>query len=127
MTANLAALSYLVAAVLFILALRGLSNPETSRQGNLFGMLGMAIAIGVTLTSHPPAGTGAWILVALGLVDAQREVERALPPIRDPVVVAVAGEGARSEDGKNGDRRGDGQGQSAEHGASMVAGVGICP
>ena len=67
MTANVAALLYLVSGVLFILALRGLSSPETSRQGNLFGMLGMAIAIGITLTSHPPAGTGAWILVALGV------------------------------------------------------------
>jgi NAD(P) transhydrogenase subunit beta len=67
MTANIAALLYLVAGVLFILALRGLSGPETSRQGNLFGMLGMAIAIGVTLTSHPPAGNVAWVLVALGI------------------------------------------------------------
>jgi NAD(P) transhydrogenase subunit beta len=67
MTANLTALLYLVAGVLFILALRGLSSPETSRQGNLFGMLGMAIAIGTTLASHPPAGVGAWILVALGM------------------------------------------------------------
>ena len=49
MTANLAALLYLVAGVLFILALRGLSSPETSRQGNLFGMIGMAIAIVTTL------------------------------------------------------------------------------
>src|SRR3954452_24872127 len=67
MTANTAALLYLAAGVLFILALRGLSSPVTSRQGNLFGMLGMAIAIGITLTAHPPAGTGAWILVALGI------------------------------------------------------------
>ena len=37
MSANLAALCYLVAAALFILALRGLSNPETSRRGNFFG------------------------------------------------------------------------------------------
>ena len=66
MTANVAALLYLVAGVLFILALRGLSSPETSRQGNLFGMLGMAIAIGTTLASHPPAGTGAWVLVVAG-------------------------------------------------------------
>ncbi len=44
MSANLAALLYLVAGVLFILALRGLSRPATSRQGNLFGMIGMAIA-----------------------------------------------------------------------------------
>ena len=49
MNANLAALLYLVAGVLFILALRGLSSPETSRQGNLFGMVGMAIAIVTTL------------------------------------------------------------------------------
>src|SRR5688572_27132505 len=49
MNADLAALLYLVSGVLFILALRGLSSPETSRQGNIYGMLGMAIAIGVTL------------------------------------------------------------------------------
>jgi NAD(P) transhydrogenase subunit beta len=49
MNADLAALLYLVSGVLFILALRGLSSPETSRQGNNFGMLGMAIAIVTTL------------------------------------------------------------------------------
>jgi NAD(P) transhydrogenase subunit beta len=49
MNASLAALAYLVAGVLFILSLRGLSSPETSRQGNTFGMIGMALAIGVTL------------------------------------------------------------------------------
>jgi NAD(P) transhydrogenase subunit beta len=49
--ANISALAYLVSGVLFILALRGLSSPETSRQGNLYGMIGMAIAIGVTLLS----------------------------------------------------------------------------
>ncbi len=48
MTSNLAASLYLVSGILFILALRGLSSPETSRQGNLFGILGMAIAITVT-------------------------------------------------------------------------------
>jgi H+-translocating NAD(P) transhydrogenase subunit beta len=67
MTADITALLYLVAGVLFILALRGLSSPVSSRQGNLFGMIGMAIAIGTTLASHPPAGFGAWILVALGV------------------------------------------------------------
>ena len=50
MNANIAALLYLVAGVLFILALRGLSSPASSRQGNAFGMLGMAIAIGTTLS-----------------------------------------------------------------------------
>jgi NAD(P) transhydrogenase subunit beta len=49
MSANLAALAYLASGVLFILALRGLSSPETSRQGNNFGMVGMAIAISTTL------------------------------------------------------------------------------
>jgi len=49
MNANLAALLYLVSGVLFILALRGLSSPETSRQGNNYGMIGMAIAITTTL------------------------------------------------------------------------------
>src|SRR4029079_19679945 len=67
MSADLAALLYLVAGVLFILALRGLSNPETSRQGNLFGMNGMATAIPTTLDSRPPAGASAWALVVLGL------------------------------------------------------------
>src|SRR3979409_1089922 len=67
MSADLGAVLYLVAGVLFILALRGLSHPETSRQGNLFGMIGMAIAIGTTLAGHPPAGTLAWGLVVLGV------------------------------------------------------------
>ncbi|MGB7777225.1 MAG: NAD(P)(+) transhydrogenase (Re/Si-specific) subunit beta, partial [Pseudolabrys sp.] len=44
MNPNLVALLYLVAGVLFILALRGLSSPDSSRRGNLFGMIGMAIA-----------------------------------------------------------------------------------
>ena len=52
---TLVALLYLVAGVLFILALRGLSSPDSSRRGNLFGMIGMAIAVLTTLGSHPPA------------------------------------------------------------------------
>src|SRR5579863_8069758 len=67
MSADLAALCYLVAGALFILALRGLSNPETSRRGNMFGMIGMAIAIATTLASHPPADLTAWGLVLLGM------------------------------------------------------------
>ena len=67
MNANLVALLYLVAGVLFILALRGLSSPESSRRGNLFGMIGMTIAVVTTLAAHPPAGLGAWALVVLGL------------------------------------------------------------
>ncbi len=51
MSANLSALFYLISGVLFILALRGLSSPETSRQGNFFGIIGMIIAIVVTFLS----------------------------------------------------------------------------
>ncbi len=57
MSADLVALLYLIAGILFILALRGLSSPETSRRGNLFGMFGMVIAILTTLGSHPPVET----------------------------------------------------------------------
>ena len=67
MNANLAAILYLVAGVLFILSLRGLSSPASSRQGNLFGMVGMAIAVATTLASHPPADGLAWLLVILGI------------------------------------------------------------
>ena len=48
MSPNLSAIFYLISGILFILALRGLSSPETSRQGNYLGMLGMIIAIIVT-------------------------------------------------------------------------------
>ena len=51
MTPNLAASLYLISGILFILALRGLSSLETSRQGNLFGVLGMVLAIVVTFLS----------------------------------------------------------------------------
>ncbi len=66
MNANLAALLYLVAGILFILALRGLSSPASSRQGNRFGMIGMAIAVLTTLALRPPASPAAWALVILG-------------------------------------------------------------
>jgi H+-translocating NAD(P) transhydrogenase subunit beta len=67
MSANLASILYLVSGVLFILALRGLSHPTTSRQGNLYGMVGMGIAILTTLFVQPPDGLGGWTLVILGL------------------------------------------------------------
>src|SRR6476469_2198146 len=67
MNANLAAVLYLVAGVLFILSLRGLSSPASSRQGNFFGMIGMAIAIVTTLAYRPPVGLSAWILVVIGM------------------------------------------------------------
>ena len=68
MSPNLVALLYLVAGVLFIQALRGLSSPDTSRRGNYLGMIGMTIAVLTTLGSHPPEGALAWGLVAGGIV-----------------------------------------------------------
>jgi NAD(P) transhydrogenase subunit beta len=67
MNADLAALAYLASGVLFILALRGLSSPETSRQGNIFGMTGMAIAIVVTLLLVGPDAT-TWGLIGGGIL-----------------------------------------------------------
>ena len=66
MNANFAALLYLVAGILFILALRGLSSPASSRQGNRFGIAGMAIAIATTLALSPPDGPLSWGLVIAG-------------------------------------------------------------
>lgn len=63
---NLAAFLYLVSGVLFILALRGLSHPATSRKGNLYGMIGMGIAILTTLVLATPH-FGGFVLIILGL------------------------------------------------------------
>ncbi len=68
MSANILAIFYLISGVLFILALRGLSSPETSRQGNLFGIMGMAIAIGVTIISAGNFSTGFLYLIVFLLV-----------------------------------------------------------
>ncbi|MBW8079365.1 MAG: NAD synthetase, partial [Gallionella sp.] len=62
MSANFVALAYLAAAVLFILALKGLSSPVSARRGNLFGMVGMAIAVLITLTV-----THNWLYVVLAI------------------------------------------------------------
>ena len=76
-----APLLYLAAGILFILALRGLSHPESSRRGNQYGMVGMAIAVLTTLFGHPPVGSG-WLLLIVGIgiggaVGATREARRA--------------------------------------------------
>jgi H+-translocating NAD(P) transhydrogenase subunit beta len=67
MSTNLAALGYLVAAVCFILALRGLSSPATSRAGNRYGMAGMAIAVAVTLLVLPQANAMTYLLILVGV------------------------------------------------------------
>jgi len=66
MSQSLATVAYLGAAILFILSLGGLSNPETSRRGNLFGMIGMALAVLATVFGPRVSSGGiAWIIAAL--------------------------------------------------------------
>jgi H+-translocating NAD(P) transhydrogenase subunit beta len=88
MNPSLAALFYLVSGVLFILALRGLSSPETSRQGNTNGMIGMAIAIGTTLLAVKLDITTIGIIVAamaigggIGAVLARRIAMTSMPQL----------------------------------------------
>jgi NAD(P) transhydrogenase subunit beta len=68
LSANLSAIFYLISGVLFILALRGLSSPETSRQGNFFGILGMIIAITVTFLSIGNFSTGFFVVLIFLLI-----------------------------------------------------------
>lgn len=80
------ALAYLVSGVCFILALRGLSSPATSRRGNRLGMLGMAIAVITTLVTHKvasPIEIGAAIVVggAIGWVTARKIAMTAMPQL----------------------------------------------
>jgi H+-translocating NAD(P) transhydrogenase subunit beta len=89
MNANLAALLYLVSGVLFILALRGLSSPESSRTGNRRGMIGMAVAILTTLAVARVSDALTWGLViaglaiggAIGAVTARRIAMTAMPQL----------------------------------------------
>jgi NAD(P) transhydrogenase subunit beta len=68
MTSTLSTAAYLGAAILFILSLGGLSNPETSRRGNLFGMVGMAIAVLATVLGPQVGPKGiAWIVGAMAV------------------------------------------------------------
>ncbi|MBL78859.1 MAG: NAD synthetase [Nitrosomonadaceae bacterium] len=84
MSPNLVALAYLIASVFFILALRGLSSPVTARKGNLFGMVGMVIAVLTTLTI-----TDNWALIIvciavgglIGTVVAKRVQMTAMPEL----------------------------------------------
>jgi H+-translocating NAD(P) transhydrogenase subunit beta len=67
MSANLAAVLYLVAGSMFIMALRGLSSPATSRSGNMYGMVGMGIAVLTTLALAKPSSPMVWILILAGI------------------------------------------------------------
>jgi NAD(P) transhydrogenase subunit beta len=92
MNPDIVGLLYLAAGVLFILALRGLSSPESSRLGNIFGIVGMVIAVATTLAAHRPAGLFAWVLVALGLAiggGAGTVIARRVPMTAMPQLVAA--------------------------------------
>lgn len=86
LTANTTAILYLISGVLFIMALRGLSSPDSSRQGNLYGMIGMTIAILVTLINLENV-QWSWIIGGfvigggLGLIIAQRIAMTAMPQL----------------------------------------------
>ena len=83
---SFAALAYLIAGVCFILALRGLSSPSTSRTGNRFGIIGMAVAVVTTLVTHDVANIFE-ILIAIaigaviGLITARRIAMTAMPEL----------------------------------------------
>ena len=86
MDQDLASLLYLAASVCFILALRGLSHPETSRGGNRFGMIGMAIAVAITLGMLPEIDfvvilAGVLVGGSIGTVIALRIKMTALPQL----------------------------------------------
>ena len=90
MSQNLAAFLYLVSGVLFIMALRGLSHPTTSRQGNVYGMVGMGIAIGTTLLLATP-DFGGLVLIVLALAiggGAGAYIARTIPMTAMPQLVA---------------------------------------
>ncbi len=90
MLSNIAAFLYLVSGVLFILALRGLSHPATSRRGNLYGMVGMGIAIATTLVLATPS-FGGLVLIVLGLAiggGAGAYIARVIPMTSMPQLVA---------------------------------------
>jgi len=84
--ANLTALAYLISGVLFIMALRGLSSPESSRKGNMFGMVGMAIAI-ITTLINPAVVSYEWIAIAvvigggIGIMTALRISMTSMPQL----------------------------------------------
>ncbi len=65
MSANLTGFAYLIAAICFIMALRGLSSPETARKGNLYGITGMVVAI--TTTAMAP-GVVSFPMIIVGMI-----------------------------------------------------------
>ncbi|MFC3725059.1 NAD(P)(+) transhydrogenase (Re/Si-specific) subunit beta [Neoaquamicrobium sediminum] len=91
MSENLASFLYLISGVLFIMALRGLSHPTTSRQGNVYGMIGMTIAVLTTLALAIPSPSG-FALILAGLAiggGAGAVIARRIPMTSMPQLVAA--------------------------------------
>ena len=89
---NLPAILYVVSGILFILALRGLSSPETSRQGNRFGMIGMIIAVLTTFFVLENKGVSTWALIALAVAAGAAPgvyIARRIPMTAMPQLVAA--------------------------------------
>lgn len=92
MTANLAAIAYLVSGILFILALRGLSSPESSRRGNMLGMVGMAIAVITTLFVAGIGDGMTWAMIVVGVAiggGIGAVIARRIPMTAMPQLVAA--------------------------------------
>ena len=91
MNENLASFLYLVSGVLFIMALRGLSHPTTSRQGNTYGMIGMAIAVVTTLALATPS-LGGFVMIVAGIAiggSIGAVIARRIPMTSMPQLVAA--------------------------------------
>jgi NAD(P) transhydrogenase subunit beta len=92
MSANFAALLYLVAGACFIMALRGLSSPESSRAGNMYGMAGMTVAVLTTLAVAAPTGVIVWVLIVAGIAAGGAvgaTIARRIPMTAMPQLVAA--------------------------------------
>jgi NAD(P) transhydrogenase subunit beta len=92
MSNDLVALLYLAAGVLFVLALRGLSSPETSRRGNYLGMAGMTIAVVTTLAVARPSDATTWAMILGGIAiggSIGAAIARRIPMTAMPELVAA--------------------------------------
>ena len=92
MSSGIVTFLYLISGVLFILALRGLSSPETSRQGNYLGMAGMAIAVVTTLAVAAPETSLTWAMIVGGIAvggGIGAVIARRIPMTAMPELVAA--------------------------------------
>src|SRR3546814_4858518 len=103
------ALAYLIAGVFFILALRGLSSPASSRRGNRFGMAGMTIPVATTLITHDIASLveiiGAIVIGGIkGFIIARKIAKKAMQQIEDDFHSLVGLDGGWVDEERQGTR-----------------------